>query len=350
MTLLWNLKNEINPKEFEVNMVKDEKVKKPISMSIDITNKCNLRCIHCFNRSGNDLTRDELTDDEFLSIIKDMAKIKAFSFCFCGGEPMTRFDLLEKSVKILKDAGTANVNVVSNGILITDEKVKRLKKAGIDMVQISVDGATKEHHERVRGVDGAYEGAINALELLEKNKVNHCLAFSATYFNVGDVEKVFNYISKHKYFLMMRMQPLMPLGRATEEILPSEDQYRELVDTINNINFREKRKKIEWGDPVDHIIRGLKHLDSSNSFNVRSNGKVYVSPYLPVIVGDLRKHSLQEYLDNGMSKVWHLPCVRNIAKHITSVNDMGKNENIPEIYRDSDYEIDLIDDKDKIWG
>lgn len=111
-------------------------LKKPYLISLDITNKCNLKCLHCYNRSGNDLLRKELSDHDVLLFLEEVGKLKAHTFCFCGGETFLRFDLIEKGTKLLKNYGINQVNVVTNGLLMTDEKAKRLKNAGISSIQI----------------------------------------------------------------------------------------------------------------------------------------------------------------------------------------------------------------------
>lgn len=75
----------------------------PLHIAIDITNKCNAKCLHCFNRSGNGLLRNEISDREMLEIFKEIAVIKPFSTCFCGGEPMMKYDLVLRATEVLKD-------------------------------------------------------------------------------------------------------------------------------------------------------------------------------------------------------------------------------------------------------
>ncbi len=53
-----------------------------MEFTFEITNKCMLRCKHCFNRSGNDLIRSELSDKEVLSIIEQICKKEFYTFCF----------------------------------------------------------------------------------------------------------------------------------------------------------------------------------------------------------------------------------------------------------------------------
>lgn len=59
----------------------------PYQLALDITNKCNLRCLHCYNASGeNRVMEHELSDDEVIKFVKDILPMKLLNFCFCGGE------------------------------------------------------------------------------------------------------------------------------------------------------------------------------------------------------------------------------------------------------------------------
>lgn len=87
----------------------------PLHIAIDITNKCNAKCLHCFNRSGNELLRNEISDREMLEIFKEIAVIKPFSTCFCGGEPMMEYDLVLRATEVLKNGGVPNIAMVTNG-------------------------------------------------------------------------------------------------------------------------------------------------------------------------------------------------------------------------------------------
>ncbi|MGC8979870.1 radical SAM protein, partial [Caldisericum sp.] len=103
----------------------------PYQMSFDITNKCNFRCLHCYNRSGeNPVIERELTDEEVLEFANDLARLKLFNFCFCGGEPFLRFELMCEVGKILSSSGSI-VSFVTNGSLVTEEKAKKLLASGV---------------------------------------------------------------------------------------------------------------------------------------------------------------------------------------------------------------------------
>ena len=66
----------------------------PIMISIDVTYRCNFRCKHCFNGSGTPLLGDELKDAKLLSIARSVGVLQPNVVCFCGGEPLLRWEIL----------------------------------------------------------------------------------------------------------------------------------------------------------------------------------------------------------------------------------------------------------------
>lgn len=141
----------------------------PFQISLDITNRCNLRCKHCYNASGENYitASDELTDQEVLALAADIAIMRPMNFCFCGGEPLLRKDLLIEATKILK-SGSRFVSMVTNGYLVTPSIAQEIVVSGIMRIQVSVDGARAETHERLRGKEGAFNRAINAIKVFNE--------------------------------------------------------------------------------------------------------------------------------------------------------------------------------------
>lgn len=320
----------------------------PHQVSLDITNKCNLRCLHCYNSSGeNYQSQNELTDEEVLAFIHEFKDIKLLNFCFCGGETLLRKDLIVKAAKLLKEYDCENIAMVSNGILMTDETIDELVEAGINKIQISLDGIKPESHDRIRNQSGVYEKAISAIERLRKKGVNTGVAFTPTSFNIDEIRAVRDYLSTLGVD-SLRAQPLMIMGRASKNvksIQPSNEQYRRLVNEIKQLNMEQKDPFIEWGDPVDHLIRFRHKTFMITNCAVRSNGEIIADPYLPLVLGNLRNHSFREYWEHGLNKMWEMQLVKKLAENImcTSEMDVEKN-NMPEIFKHGDIYIDLIDD------
>ena len=108
------------------------------------------------------------------------------------------------------------------------------------------------------------------------------------------------------------------------------------------MNMEGKDPQIDWGDPIDHLIRfRQKDLMLTNAI-VRSNGELIVDPYLPIILGNLKKHSFTE---NGLYKMWQLEIVKKLAEKVICIREMDIESNdMPVEFKNGDVYIDLIED------
>lgn len=115
----------------------------PHQVAFDITNNCNLRCLHCFNSSGeNDVISNELSDGEVLHFIEDLASMNLYNVCFCGGETLLRKELMCECIKILKPSGS-HCTAVTNGLLANPATIQQLASAGFVGIQFSLDGLSR---------------------------------------------------------------------------------------------------------------------------------------------------------------------------------------------------------------
>jgi len=326
-------------------------LKGPVQIAWDITNRCNFRCLHCFNLSGPGLPRNELHDDEVIQIARrDIAGTKPMGVCLCGGEPLLRKDLLLQVTEILT-AYNINVSMVTNGFLLNRATAKQLSEAGMRFVQVSLDGATKETHEKLRGVEGSFDKAVEALENLKGEPIETAIAFCPTKFNIDEFECCVD-IAYELGCHRVRVQPLMIMGNAlvnADILRPTAEQYRKLVEIIRlRTATKPGTVDIEWGDPVFHF-RQLDHLSLLYT-EIKSDGSIAISAYLPVFLGNLRKHSLLEYWEAGLYQAGKLPVVQELAQRIKSVEDLSRIDPIP-FYEYGDYiRFDLIDDRDRAFS
>jgi MoaA/NifB/PqqE/SkfB family radical SAM enzyme len=293
--------------------------------------------------------KDELADKEVLKLIKEAAGIKPTNICICGGEPLLREKLLYKAGEILS-ASSIPVSMVTNGSLLTKEKIKNLIDSGISRIQVSLDGASPETHEHLRRFKGSFQSALNALSALKEvdPSIQTSVAFTPTRFNCHEIEKVFH-LCRERAVNDVRSQPVMKLGRTqlNEDIIPTDDQYRRLVRKIKEIEYKYNTPTFQWGDPIDHIIRFRTVAQHCVTYvHVFANGDIPVSSYLPIVVGNVRRHSLKQYWDAGLPRVWEVPIVKQIGQRVDSMPDLGKkHEDLPIVWFDEDLRIDLIDDK-----
>jgi len=183
----------------------------PFLIVWDITYKCNLKCKHCYANAGRAL-KDELTTEEAKNVIDKLAKACVPIIAFSGGEPLVRKDILELA-RYAHDKGIY-VAMATNATLITKEKAKEMKKAGVEFVQISLDGADAKTHDEFRGIKGVFNKTIKGI----KNCVNEGffvnIATTATKYNYKEIPNIIDLCEQLGVNWFMAYN-FVPTGRGT---------------------------------------------------------------------------------------------------------------------------------------
>lgn len=221
----------------------------PFEIVWNFTSKCNLKCKHCYADAGK--KRAELsTDDAFMVVEKlsEVAQIGLPALSFSGGEPLLREDLFE--VAAYANKKIPYLSIATNGTLLTKDNVRRLKDVGIDYVEISLDGATKEVHESFRGVKGCFERTMRGIRNSLDEGIETCIATTFQQHNKSQFKQLINLVDE--LGIMFMHFNYIPTGRAKDHImldLTPEDRFtiletlgRKIIDLF--IEAKEERKKI----------------------------------------------------------------------------------------------------------
>ncbi|MGI9164075.1 MAG: mycofactocin radical SAM maturase [Mycobacterium sp.] len=202
----------------------------PICLTWELTYACNLACVHCLSSSGKRDPR-ELSTRQCMDIIDELQRMQVFYVNIGGGEPTVRPDFWE-----LVDYATAHqvgVKFSTNGVRITPEVAARLAASDYVDVQISLDGATAEVNDAVRGT-GSFAMAIRALEnLAEAGFSDAKISVVVTRHNVGQLDD-FKALAD-RYGATLRITRLRPSGRGADvwdELHPTAEQQRVLYDWL----------------------------------------------------------------------------------------------------------------------
>jgi 12,18-didecarboxysiroheme deacetylase len=166
--------------------------KKPVVVW-NITKACNLKCVHCYAQAKPGPAPDELTTEEGLALIDDLAEFGAPVILFSGGEPLMRPDL----TTLIKHAVSKGMRAVisTNGTLITEDKAEELKELGLSYVGISLDGL-EDVHDRFRGVKGAFNDAINGIRNCKKVGLKVGLRFTINKRNASEIPAIFDLLER----------------------------------------------------------------------------------------------------------------------------------------------------------
>jgi len=328
-------------------------------MSLDVTYRCTMRCLHCFNGSSENTLEPELTDLELLDLSEQIAEIQPNVICFCGGEPLLRKEIVCRCCNniVRKTGGQTVVNMVTNGELLSKEVAKDLREAGFSFVQVSLDGAKPETHDWLRNKRGSYYNAILAIQNLKEVGIKVGVACTPTLKNLGEIEELIE-ICEELGVEDFRMQPLMLIGRAKRNLkgnVPSYHDYRKIAVRLQMLQLKKAAKsgmRIEWGDPVDHLIRSKYRENGYDPFvGIDAYGYLRISPYLPITFGNIRKHSIMNYWKHGLSKIWNASVVRWLADRVKSIEDLdlqGQGYKVPEVYWEKSVNIDVVEEN--VWN
>ncbi|MEW6584088.1 MAG: radical SAM protein [Nitrospirota bacterium] len=145
----------------------------PFSGSIDLTHRCNLRCVHCYlgaYSSSHPVNDGEMTTEQIRSILDEITEAGCLFFLITGGEPLFRKDFAE----IYKHAKTNGliVTVFTNGTLVTERTLELFREFPPYSVEISLYGATASTYEKITGIKGSYDLCMRGIQLLLENKIN----------------------------------------------------------------------------------------------------------------------------------------------------------------------------------
>ncbi len=187
----------------------------PFEIVWNFTYSCNLKCKHCYEDAGSN--RLELTTDQAFIVIDNLSKIADVglpALSFSGGEPLIRKDFFEVAAYAKKKI--PYISIATNGTLLTKDSVKMLKEIGVDYVEISLDGATKEVHEGFRRVLGCFEKTIEGLNNCVDENLDTCIATTANQENLAEVPKIME-LAEELGTRFMHFN-YVPTGRAKDHI------------------------------------------------------------------------------------------------------------------------------------
>jgi len=307
----------------------DTEIKPPRLIAWELTNACNLACIHCRASAIKDPAPDELSTAEAKHFVDELLEYKPI-IILTGGEPLLRSDVYD----IAKYASGHGLRVVlaTNGTLLTPDIAKKLKDVGIQRVSISIDGSTKETHDIFRGETGAFEAALFGIDILKNAGISFQINTTITKRNLTEIPNIYE-LALELGASALHIFLLVPTGRGEEiesEEIPSEEYERvlnwfydksktsriQLKATCAPHYFRimRQRAKIER-IKITRETHGLEAmtkgcLGGSGFCFVSSKGDVYPCGYLPALAGNIRQKPFK--------MIWEK------SKVFNDLRDMGK--------------------------
>jgi len=197
----------MNPNEIEIDFNE-----RPYIAIWEVTQACDLACVHCRACAQPKRHPLELTTAEGKLLIDQIAEMKVPVFVLTGGDPMKRPDLFE----LIEYATRIGVRVSltpSATPLLTREMVHRLKECGLARLAVSLDGSNALAHDAFRGMSGSFHRTMEAVEWA--NEIGLPVQINTTFSrtNCNDFEAI-DELMQHKKIALWSVFFLVPTGRA----------------------------------------------------------------------------------------------------------------------------------------
>jgi MoaA/NifB/PqqE/SkfB family radical SAM enzyme len=266
---------------------------RPTTCTLQVTTRCQLDCYHCSAARYKSRDRSELTTEEWISVIRQAEDLGVNNIVLTGGEPLLRPDLYDLVSAINPDR--ANAAMFSNGLLLTDERVARLREAGLFSLMVSLDDVRPEKHDELRRIPGGFHKAV---EGIRRALAGGLLVGISTYAGPEDVREgrareIIEFareIGVHEItiFDTVPTGKLLPLEH--DMLLAEEDKQR-LIDLEREYNGR---------DGYPHIItqafingpEGAGCFAGHIQFYMTAFGDVNPCDFTPLTFGNIRDEPL----------------------------------------------------------
>jgi radical SAM protein with 4Fe4S-binding SPASM domain len=277
----------------------------------EMTTACNLRCVHC-HAAGGKAAADELATDEAKSLLDQLAKVPEFRMmAFTGGEPLVRHDLFEL-LAYSQALGFTNT-MATNATLIDDRVARRLRRFGLAIAAVSLDGFTAEQHDRVRGIAGSFVRAIEGMRALRRAGIILHVNITVMEYNIGQLEDLMALVDELGTGILLMYQ-LVPVGRGRDisqaalDLGANERLIRFMADAQRTARaimepvagpqywpFLLKRAGISNG-PLLRLAEALFHGCSAGRgfVYIKPNGDVWPCPFIEERCGNVRETPFQQ--------------------------------------------------------
>jgi radical SAM protein with 4Fe4S-binding SPASM domain len=274
-----------------------------------ITDRCNLRCRHCYQEgySGDELTFPELL--EVVEQFKDLLERRGHArghVTVTGGEPFVRADFLDLLDVLAGNRERFSFAILTNGSFVDRATARRLRALGPAFVQVSLEGA-RVTHERIRG-RGDFDRVVSAVKHLVRERVRTLISFTAHKENVGDFPAVAR-LGRRLGVSRVWADRLIPSGSGERlgDHLLTPDETRAFFEVMRR--ERAKAERSWFGRTEIAMHRALQFLVGGGApyecaagdrlLTVMPNGDVYPCRRMPIRVGNLMETPLTDLYDRS---------------------------------------------------
>ena len=312
----------------EYGISKPLKLQAPFLVVWNYTDACNLRCKHCYQGAGK-MSKDELSLDERLNIVDQLADNDVVAIAFSGGEALLRDDFWEVA-RYASNKGLY-LSLATNGTLLTKDVVRRLRDVGVEYFEISLDSVDPVKHDAFRGVNGAWERTVAGIKnVVAQDGAYSCIANTITNENYRELDAlvafsrklgvnrtlIFNFIPvgrgadiidmdlspEAREHVLQQMYGYLSGQDESFEILTTAPQFSRvcMMNSQNGIISLAHFGAAGFSDKVGLLAEYIGGCGAGRMYcAIQPNGIVTPCVFMPIPVGDLRSESFIDIWKNA---------------------------------------------------
>lgn len=273
-----------------------------------LTERCNLKCKHCYIEDK--FIKNEVKIDKVKEIINDYVKISKEwglkkennRISLTGGEPFLRADLFSILNECYNNREHFSYGLLTNGIFLTEENVKKIKELGVSYVQVSLEGI-EATNDKIRG-EGTFKKIVSGIERAVKAGFHNSISMTVTKNNVKEIPLMVD-LAKSLGVKILGIRRLIPMGSGEvfKKLILSPKEVKEMYEyVLKNNSQNDVRITIGCEDGI--LSQDMHYYPNGCtcgycSLTVLPNCDVYPCRRLPILVGNLNNSSLKDIFDNS---------------------------------------------------
>ena len=284
-------------------------------MDVAIHYGCNLNCEHCFATELQQ-RRPQMTLEEYRLFAEQAMKEGAVNFSFQGGEPTAN---IKNLIEIIKQFSPKKnlISVTTNGTLLDKAKVKQLKKAGVDILTISLDSGIPAEHDAFRRQPGTFDAAMSVIGLAREAGMNVTLGATVSHDNLYStgINRLIDFATKNRLILFLSLAA--PAGEwcGNQGILLTKEDIRHITEIENANPFVRTDFRANWKTNGCGAIKEILYMTPY--------GDLFPCPFLHFSIGNVKDEGLQPIRQRGCQlkhfKSYHPACL--CAEDSEFIND-----------------------------
>ncbi len=279
----------------------------PRVIAWESTKACNYACKHCRAEAQKQPDPNQLTTKEALNLVEQIADVCKPIFIISGGDPLKRSDIFE----IASHASELGLRVVMSpsGSDITPDIISKMRNAGVQMISLSIDGSSADIHDSFRGVPGAFNLSLKAIQCAKEGGMPFKINTTVTQHNRADLSNICRLtidLGAKEWDVFM----LVPTGRGKVAMEITAQQYEDTLNFIYGLTdqslipikmtcspqymrvIAQNHPTAKTPQPPRHGMGGRGCMAGNGFCFISHTGDVFGCGFLPIKAGNIRERKI----------------------------------------------------------